>query len=627
MGGSFGISSWSWGALLALGLIALTIGIPFKLDSLRGDVERAATSALGREVTLAGPVEARLSFRPSLEINELLIAAEPGTGAEHAVAVGTARLGIRLLPLLGREIHLSEISAERVLVDLEMGALGSDGDRPTTNTDEVEGSSTPVTAEEATWTFAGIDRLSMKHIDLTLRGRDGAEHRFELDELSGRGAPGRRMQLEAAGSLLEQPFDLDFSAPSIRDFQAGNELQFELEFRVSRLDGFNELLDVGLPAWGPFTIAGDLTIRSGLFDLSSLEIGVGGSKLTGSLEIDATQERPRLALALEAPLIQLDDFREVARESDDPETLEEDAEQEPLAEEPAARTRPSPFDADVLRRLDATVELTVGSVRSGDDEFGAGVVELRLEDGRLELEPVTIAIPGGEFDGALAYAPSEADVALDLRLTIEEFDYGVLTRRAKPGTEVGGVVSMAVELSSRAPDQSTLMQHASGYVDFAATPEGMPAGILDLWATNLISSMLTILEEKEETEINCMVVRLDLEDGLMTEKVVYLDATNMRMNGKADLDFHAGTFRIVVAPRPKKPELLAIPLPLKFEGTFEDFGFGIAKGGLVGAILTAAASPVTVPVDRLFGEDEAADGVEACRVAWERSADRAAERR
>ncbi len=61
-----------------------------------------------------------------------------------------------------------------------------------------------------------------------------------------------------------------------------------------------------------------------------------------------------------------------------------------------------------------------------------------------------------------------------------------------------------------------------------------------MWAVNLISSIMTEVSEKEQSEVNCVVVRFGIEDGLMEEKAIYMDTSNMRVAGKAEIDFKTG---------------------------------------------------------------------------------------
>jgi hypothetical protein len=55
-------------------------------------------------------------------------------------------------------------------------------------------------------------------------------------------------------------------------------------------------------------------------------------------------------------------------------------------------------------------------------------------------------------------------------------------------------------------------------------------------------------------------------------------------------------------------------------GSFDDFGIKIGVIRMAGQIVSFVTSPIHVPIRRVFTEEEPADGVEACKIAWTRTA-------
>ena len=87
-------------ALVAILLILLSLGITVTLDPLRPSFENAASSALGREVSLEGSMLLVPSFSPTVEVQGLRIANPPDWPTPDFARMELARLQIGVLPLL-----------------------------------------------------------------------------------------------------------------------------------------------------------------------------------------------------------------------------------------------------------------------------------------------------------------------------------------------------------------------------------------------------------------------------------------------------------------------------------------------------------------------------------------------
>ena len=236
--------------------------------------------------------------------------------------------------------------------------------------------------------------------------------------------------------------------------------------------------------------------------------------------------------------------------------------------------------------------------------------------GVLALAPLRMDVPGGIVQVELDYLPTEENITVNLNADIDKFDIGVLVRRIKPEANMGGMIYLNTSLHSTASDFSTIMENAEGHFDFGLVPQNFSAGVIDMWAVNLISSIMTEVSEEEQSEVNCVVVRFGIEDGLMEEKAIYMDTSNMRVAGKAKIDLKTGELNILLVPKAKKPEFFSLAVPIKVDGKLDDFGMGIGVGRLTGAIFSFITSPVHVPIRKIFTDKIPKDGREACRQAW-----------
>ena len=152
---------------------------------------------------------------------------------------------------------------------------------------------------------------------------------------------------------------------------------------------------------------------------------------------------------------------------------------------------PALFSPEVLERADVKVNIQVENVLSGKDQLGSGTIEASLKAGRMSVDPIKLNLPGGSLFLAMSLKPGKKSSNASVKALIENFDIGVIARRAKPDTDMGGKVNLDLSLTSSAKNLDELLQNANGYIDFSSHPENLKSGIIDLWAVNVIAAIST----------------------------------------------------------------------------------------------------------------------------------------
>jgi uncharacterized protein involved in outer membrane biogenesis len=405
-----------------------------------------------------------------------------------------------------------------------------------------------------------------------------------------------------------------------------HDLKLSLSFKTESLDNLNDLLKLDLPPLGPVTFATQFKLVGKKFNLPQLDIQVGESKLAGKMSLDNSLEIPKVEIEVISELFRIDDFDSILKKSpeqDDEtdkvakkETEKVESSADETAEKHVEKGNRGLLSPDILGSLNADLLLKAKKVTSGEDDLGSGVLKISLKDSLLAVNPLHLDVPGGGVEVELDYLPTENDITVNLKANIEEFDIGIMARRAKPETDMGGTLKLDAVIHSQAPDFSTVMANAQGHFDFGLIPQNFSAGIIDMWAVNLLSSIMTEVSEEEQSEINCVVVRFGIEGGLMAEKSIYMDTSKMHVTGKADINFINRELDISLAPKAKKPEFFSLAVPIKVQGKFDDFGLGIGAARMAGTVFSFITSPVHVPFRKIFAEKIPEDGMEACRQAW-----------
>lgn len=396
----------------------------------------------------------------------------------------------------------------------------------------------------------------------------------------------------------------------------GETVELGLEMKGGRFSDLDRLAHTALPPWGPWSVSGKFKTSTNGYEVSKLALQIGSSQLNGYGKLDTRAVPPRIDVALDSPLIQLNDFNTGAWSAE--------KKAAPVVSPPAAKgelrqkTAKASDQAQqvlsqtVLRRQNAYLTVRVAQVASGKDVLGSGTLDAKVENGRADIGPVVLNVPGGSARLWLGYEPGSNDVAVDLRSKVSRFDYGVLARRMDPKTEMQGTFSLDIDVSGRARYLSEILRTGNGHIDFAVWPENMKSGVLDIWAVNVLVALLPAVDPAQASKVNCAMGRFVLDQGKLSDKAILIDTSRMRVKGKGNADFAAETFQLYVQPKAKTPQFLSLALPIEVQGRFDDFHVGVRTSDVFDFIGDIATSVVRVPYQMIFGKAIPADGRDVC---------------
>lgn len=438
----------------------------------------------------------------------------------------------------------------------------------------------------------------------------------------------------ASGSVRELlrgaqfvPFELNAEAAGTRLGLAGkvslpiSRKAVELDLSVSgdKVSSLDQLARTPLPPWGPYALRSRFRLSAAGYEMPDMTLRVASSELKGKGSVTLTGVRPRIVLQLSAPRIQLDDFklegwalaeRKPAAES---EKLSEEALRR-KAREASAQTE-KVLSPEALGKQDAELSVDVMEVLSGKDRLGNGSLRVRLQDGRLSLDPAEVNVPGGSAKLWLSYFPDGKNIDIESKVRVERFDYGVLARRYKPDADVQGHVSLQVDLRTRTPGLDRAMQYGNGRIDFAVWPRNMKSGIFDLWAVNLFVALVPAVDSAKESKVNCAIGRFNLKNGVLTEDSILLDTSRMRVAGRARVDFESESLSVDMAPKAKKPQFFSLATPVQVRGKLTAPKIGVSAGEVAGTAARFFASIITTPLQMLFSKEMPRDGADVCAGA------------
>src|SRR5262249_18694367 len=107
------------GALIALVIVAAIAVLAFvDPNRYRGDIEAAARQHTGRELAIHGKLQLSVFPWLGLSVHDVALSNRPGFGTEPFLAVQTASIRVKVLPLLAKHVEVSRIGLEGVHINL-----------------------------------------------------------------------------------------------------------------------------------------------------------------------------------------------------------------------------------------------------------------------------------------------------------------------------------------------------------------------------------------------------------------------------------------------------------------------------------------------------------------------------
>ena len=382
-----------------------------------------------------------------------------------------------------------------------------------------------------------------------------------------------------------------------------DKLIVQSELSGKKTDDLNSLLDLDLPAIGPYRLSGLLQFIPEGYQLNQLEAEIGTSYLSGKVELNTKAIPPNLMIDLVSKQIQLNDFRTAG--GSQPEK-ENDPQQE------QSSNRKVLTDQDIVDEFNATVSIQVKNVLSGNDYLGSGLIKYEQKDGQVWIRPLEIAMPHGDVAIDFYRQPYGENLFYAMDIDIEELDYGVVGRWYQPDTDMAGTISIMSYLQGVSPDFETLLANSSGAIDFAIQPYQMRAGVIDIWALNLLRFLTPLVTSDEESKYNCAAGRFNLDDGILNHESFLIDTSRVQVKGTVEVDFRKGWIDAVFRPIPKRPQFLSLATPIRVNGSLDDLNVGIARGGILGTVVRFVTSYIVVPLQWVILERVPEDDTHTC---------------
>ncbi|MDX9862448.1 MAG: AsmA-like C-terminal region-containing protein, partial [Rhodospirillales bacterium] len=255
-----------------------------------------------------------------------------------------------------------------------------------------------------------------------------------------------------------------------------------------------------------------------------------------------------------------------------------------------------PLPLEGLRAVDVTASLKADDVvLPGGAGLSGTALEMRIEKGRLHVEPLQTTVSGGILTGGVSIDASGPVPAVDVRLGGKGVDTAALLEQLGiTGFLQGGATDLDIRLKGNGRSVRDIMAGADGELivrmgDGRVRRQALELAGADV-AMQLLDTLNPLAARTEYTPLSCAVVHFQIRNGIAGAKHgIAVETDSVNIVGSGAVDLRAETLDFTVKPEARE-------------------GLGINLGSSVAGLVRIGgrlAEP-TVGVDRLGAAKAAA---------------------
>jgi uncharacterized protein involved in outer membrane biogenesis len=612
-------------ATLLVVVVALIIFVlTYDWNRARPWINHKVSDSIGREFAIDGDLSVRWHQgdasesgwrryvpRPEISAREVHIANPHWTKTGPRLAdVGSIVVSVHPLPLLRKEVVISDLALDRVTVAAERRADGSN-----------------------TWTFkdngpseweVDIRRLAFSNGTARyLDGGIGLDLRAKATSLNDPNAPKYGMKFDLGGTYHNAPitgggragavltlddehtsFPLEANATlgknkigiagTLTDPRTLSGLDLKLSLAGASMADLYPLTGVLLPETPPYAINGNLIgkKRGALWDWTYKNFAgtVGGSDLEGTLNYSPRKPRPLLTGALASRQLRLDDLGPtIGAESNAGKASRGKARNQPDDKAlPVEQFNTAKWDA-----LDADVKFTGKKlVRTHDIPLQDIETRIIMKNKVLTLKPLNFGMAGGDITSNIKLDGSKKQIDAQIKMAARHLQIRELFPKLQSMQASVGEVNGDAALAGTGNSVSTMLATSSGELGATVSEGSVSKFILEAAGLNIANLVYVKLFGDKQIELNCAAGDFVVEHGKAQTRRFVIDTKEAVIDISGGIDLAKETLDLDVRPKTKGVRIISLRTPLYARGTFTDPDVGPQKGPLAlkaGAALALAS--------------------------------------
>lgn len=333
-----------------------------------------------------------------------------------------------------------------------------------------------------------------------------------------------------------------------------------------------------------------------------MKLKIGESDLAGTLIIDRTGSRLKMHGDLTSRLLDVGFIRRAYTGDDN---------------DPAAPSdkvfSSSKFSLAWLQDVDASLNIAADRLESTFFTYLDAVLEVTLDQGRLQFKSEQGSIYGADSSGSLVVDASVQPPEFSLEVKAQGADVEKIIGDWTESPFLSGQGDFDLDLHAQGDSLAAVMGSLSGQVRLLVGEGEAMVGILERMVKTVGLKQLESLfgdEKVDSVPMNCLATHLVAEEGVVTAEVFILDTERATIRAKGDVDLGKEKWDLVLKPKPKVASL-STAVPIHVGGPLNDPDFAPAAVGTLRKLL-GIASLFVFPPAALAGLGDVGSGHNIC---------------
>jgi AsmA protein len=629
---------WIGAGVVVVALVSVPLLLP--LDTYRGPIENAASSAIGRAVRIHGSMRLAVYPQLGLSLSDVTIANMPGSKDPQMVSIGSVLVGAELMPLLSRELKVTEVVLQKPVIHLEVAKDGTPNWRLATTapTQAQTGANarpanapTPPAAQSASRGFqfrtVSIDDGEFTYTDAQ-SGASEALHDVSIQATLQPGNPQNPLAapLTVNGDLTYNSEKLKIDGKIDRFGALLNGLPTGLHLGIGsniinadftgsvNEDRISGALKMGahsvrsFAAWaghpmppgngfGLMAMEGQFSVQNGVYTLSHTHLAFDAMNMNTDISIDTNKEPLALKGMVSIDKLDVTPYLAPGKETD------------------AIKAKPkggvdknAPLEFGWLKAANADLKLVLGGLVVPDLKLDQAIVTMALHDGVLKADLNNVTAYGGSGKGTLTLDASAATPSLHETLDLNGLKAQPFLDDLLGVDRIGGSAALKVDVTSRGTSKDAILRALNGKGSMKFS-DGTITGV-DLQAVaRLLQSVLTAevltgaVGNNAKTAFGQMGGTFTVQNGVLKTTDFALESPAVEMSAKGTVDIPNKQIEFHFEPKAKKGipglKLVDIGVPFYAKGPWDNPNYGPDAGGIAKNVVDKLGQGAALPVDLL----------------------------